>query len=545
MRRTLVSAELPVALDEGDGTPEHESGADEPGVASARYEVSLLDDRLFTTIAVTGLGAAIVYGVQTTAMRLSWPYWKDEAIAVTVASLPADEIPGALRFDASPPAYYWLLHFWMRMFGSGESDTALLSALFAIGTVVVVAAAGVRYAGQGSGLLAATWVILSTPWLLLASETRMYTLVTFLVAALVVALVEGFIADRRPFRLTASALLLVLALTHNWGLIFFGAAATWFFLLERADINRLLRRGGYFVVPAIAYSLLWGPMLAGQVRSAVGPGVPEMDGLSAILGVVRTFGGPVPLFTAVTIVSLAALRLASQSWRAPRRQRAVVMLGLCSLCYLIATYLARELLAGWVPRYLVVLIIPVILAISTLAGWTRVGRLFLAMVLTATALFDIFQGRQLFQHEALPTSYAVEINEWLDSEIGPAARTMLASPSSVALLRWYGGPDHRYVTPIGVVEPQGVFDYRNRLSRLQVHDSGLFEKTVDGLQSDDRLVVVDEPPYNSYYFRLQSLALTRWVDRLQGDPDLEMVGRREVEEERRGRLYTVYVFERV
>ena len=540
-----MSAELPVALGEGAGEPEHESGADEPRAKSLRSEVSLLDDRLFTTIAIVGLGVAIVYGILSTARQLPWPYWKDEAIAVTIASLPPGDIPDALRFDASPPIYYWLLHFWMQMFGSGESATALLSVVFAIGTVVVVAVAGVRYAGLGSGILATTWVILSTPWLLLASETRMYTLLTLLVALLVVALIEGFVADRRPFRLTASALLLVLALTHNWGLIFFGAAATWFCLVERADVKRLLRRSGYFVTPAVTYLLLWGPTLAEQLRSRVGPGVPELEGTGAALAAIWTFGGPVLLGAAAVAVVLSGLRLPSEWARIPTRQRSLITLGLCSLCFLAVTYLARTLLAGWMPRYLVVLLVPVVLAASAMASWTLVGRLALAMGLMATALLDLSQGRQLLQEDAPPTSYAVQIDEWLDDEIGPEPRTIVASPSSVASLRLYVGDRHRYVTPIGVVEPTGVFDYRNRLSRLQVNDRDLLETTVGALRPDGALVVVDEPLDGSRYYDLQSKAITWWVGQLLVARDLELVGRREVEDERTRLGYTVYVFERV
>ena len=537
-----MSAELPVVLGEGAG-PEHESGADEPRVKSSRSEASLPGDRLFITIALAGLGVAIVYGILSTARQLPWPYWKDEAIAVTIASLPPGDILAALRFDASPPAYYWLLHFWIEMFGSGESATALLSALFAIGTVVVVAVAGVRYAGLGSGILAATWVILSTPWLLLASETRMYTLLTFLVAALVVALIEGFVADRRPFRLTASALLLVLALTHNWGLILFGAVATWFCLVERTDVKRLLGRIGYFVAPAVAYLLLWGPTLAEQLRSKVGPGVPELEGRGAALAAVWTFGGPVLLGTAAAAVVFAGLRLPSEWTRIPTRQRSLITLGLCCLCYLVITYLARTLLAGWMPRYLVVLLVPVVLAVSAIAGWTRVGRLVLAAGLMATALLDLSQGRGLLQGEAPPTSYAIQIDEWLHDQIGPEPATIVASPSSVASLRWYLGDRHRYVTPIGVVEPTGVFDYRNRLSRLQMNDPDLLKTTVGAIRPDGALVVVDEPLEGSHYYRIQSKAMTWWVSQLLVARDLELVGRGEVEDERTGLRYTVYVFE--
>ena len=52
--------------------------------------------------------------------------WLDEALTVDIARLPAArQIPDALKHDGAPPLYYFLLHFWMRLFGQSNDGRAL------------------------------------------------------------------------------------------------------------------------------------------------------------------------------------------------------------------------------------------------------------------------------------------------------------------------------------------------------------------------------------------------------------------------------------
>ena len=43
--------------------------------------------------------------------------WLDEALTVNRARLPLSQIAGSVKQDGAPPLYYYLLHFWMRIFG--------------------------------------------------------------------------------------------------------------------------------------------------------------------------------------------------------------------------------------------------------------------------------------------------------------------------------------------------------------------------------------------------------------------------------------------
>src|SRR5947209_20601858 len=59
-------------------------------------------------------------------------FWMDEAITTGIASHPLSAIPGVLRHDGSPPLFYVLLHFWIRLFGSSEAATHSLSLVFGL-----------------------------------------------------------------------------------------------------------------------------------------------------------------------------------------------------------------------------------------------------------------------------------------------------------------------------------------------------------------------------------------------------------------------------
>ena len=54
--------------------------------------------------------------------------WLDEALTVDIARLPLHEIPNALKHDGAPPLYYYLLHFWIVLFGQSNDAVRSLSA---------------------------------------------------------------------------------------------------------------------------------------------------------------------------------------------------------------------------------------------------------------------------------------------------------------------------------------------------------------------------------------------------------------------------------
>ncbi len=106
--------------------------------------------------------------------------WYDEGFSVYLARMGLGEITSRTAHDIHPPFYYYLLHFWVLVFGSTEFSLRFLSAIFGVLTVPLMWAVGKRLLGENGGLLSAALVTVSPLFLWYSQEARMYTLVTFL-----------------------------------------------------------------------------------------------------------------------------------------------------------------------------------------------------------------------------------------------------------------------------------------------------------------------------------------------------------------------------
>jgi len=106
--------------------------------------------------------------------------WYDEGFSIYLARMSVGEITSRTASDIHPPFYYYLLHFWVTIFGSTEFSLRILSTLFGVLSIPLMWATGRRLLGGAAGVLAATLVTLSPLFLWYSQEARMYALVTFL-----------------------------------------------------------------------------------------------------------------------------------------------------------------------------------------------------------------------------------------------------------------------------------------------------------------------------------------------------------------------------
>ncbi|MDQ3147634.1 MAG: glycosyltransferase family 39 protein [Actinomycetota bacterium] len=142
--------------------------------------------------------------------------WLDEALTVNIADLPLGEIGDALRRDGHPPLYYWLLHGWMELFGTGDVAVRALSGVFAVLALPVAWLAG-RHLGGRSVAWTALVLLAANPFAIrYATEARMYSLVVLLVLVGLVAIGRALDAPR-PGRLAlVAAVAGALVLTQYW-----------------------------------------------------------------------------------------------------------------------------------------------------------------------------------------------------------------------------------------------------------------------------------------------------------------------------------------
>src|SRR5208282_157031 len=74
--------------------------------------------------------------------------WLDEALTVDRSHLPVGQIAGSLKEDGAPPLYYYLLHYWMDLFGQSDLATRSLSGVIGVATLPVAWLAGLRFGGR-------------------------------------------------------------------------------------------------------------------------------------------------------------------------------------------------------------------------------------------------------------------------------------------------------------------------------------------------------------------------------------------------------------
>jgi mannosyltransferase len=221
--------------------------------------------------------------------------WLDEALSVNIARLPLSKLPEALKHDGAPPVYYLLLHFWMEVFGQGDTAVRALSGVISIATFPALYFAGRRLGGR-FGAWAAVLVFATSPFAIrYATETRMYALVMFLVAWGYLAVLRA-LERPSPGRCALVALVVAMLLyTHNWSYYLLATVAV--VLLLRAWRGRTPgeRRGAWRVIVAMVIGGLcyvpWLPVVSYQLAHTGTPWGDARLPWSSFAGFIRQFSG--------------------------------------------------------------------------------------------------------------------------------------------------------------------------------------------------------------------------------------------------------------
>ncbi len=108
--------------------------------------------------------------------------WADEGNSVSLSGRSLDLITAGAAHDIHPPLYYYLLHFWMRVFGSSEFAVRALSALLGTALVYLTYLLGRHLSNYWLGLVAAFLSAISPFQVYYSQEARMYILLAALSA---------------------------------------------------------------------------------------------------------------------------------------------------------------------------------------------------------------------------------------------------------------------------------------------------------------------------------------------------------------------------
>ena len=116
-------------------------------------------------------------------INLNQSLWLDEAVQAITSQRSFGYIFQEITGDFHPPLYHFLMHCWVRLFGSSEIALRVPSVLFGVGTVYVLYKINELTKLRINGLIVAIFLATSPFHIYYSQEARMYSMVTFLTAA--------------------------------------------------------------------------------------------------------------------------------------------------------------------------------------------------------------------------------------------------------------------------------------------------------------------------------------------------------------------------
>jgi mannosyltransferase len=334
--------------------------------------------------------------------------WNDEGTSVALAARDLATITRGAANDIHPPLYYYLLHFWMALFGQSELGVRSLSALLGTLAVLLVFALGylltpVQHDGRRTGLLAALFAAVSPFQVYYSQEARMYILTAFLGAASVYALLRllsGWQNDRilenRRYWTTLYAITTILLLySHYFAatvIVVENLAFFWWLVAGREAQPRLQQNHGPAVgrrslllrwvalqaVVAAAY-IPW--LLLAREQLRVWPAISQPLGLaSLVLDLLRVFslGLSVPAVSSPVLLGFAVLLLLGVLMPRVRNPTPYVLCMLYLLVPVGVMYVLSLQRPMYNPKFLLLCSVPFCLLLAQ--GVLRMGRLRLPRV---------------------------------------------------------------------------------------------------------------------------------------------------------------------
>jgi len=251
--------------------------------------------------------------------------WLDEAYSIVLSKMSLSQIMQATGADVHPPLYYFILHYWVALFGASAVAVRLLSVLFGVLTIPMVYLVGRQLFNKEAGLVGALILALSWFNIFYSQEARMYSL-TVLLALISVyfflrLLHRSTLASSAGYVLSTTLLLY----THYYGVFVLFAENTYLITLLVLSKHRTCKLRHWVVLQAIVLALFvpWITFLSTQFlrREATGTWLAQPTTATIINTFVSYSGGTVllALFLGLSVLSLFAYQKVrgAMDWKAP------------------------------------------------------------------------------------------------------------------------------------------------------------------------------------------------------------------------------------
>jgi mannosyltransferase len=481
-------------------------------------------ERLPQPIAIGGVTAVLI-GISAFIRTrfIGGQLWFEEANAIGIAMHPLTRIPALLRHGGGAPLYYLLLHYWIDVFGAGETATHWLSLLLGLLAIPLALWLGWSLLGRRAGLIAATLLAFSAFFTTYADETAPYELLALLGLLAVAAFVHAFIDRRRRWVIVFCACLALMLYTDDAAVFFwFGSAAALIWLLATGRDRRRLALDALacYGVAALVY-LPWLPTVVHQALHATDPfHYAPLLGATVprnLLGSDRVY---VTLAVAV-VVGLAPLLLTSARRRS-RDGRILLALSVIVVASLVVERLASFGAPAWAMRYMG----PAAAALLLLCafGCARSAVVGLAAVVLA-CVFTADPGSFVAAHKSDMRDVAAQ----LAGDLRPGDTVVVAQPEQAPLAYYYLPAGLRYYTALGADTHPSWMNWDGAYARLRAANPRIQEaRLVASLRPGQRLLFIRPLTEGERAWRPAWAALVRrraaqWGAALSSDPRLRVL----------------------
>lgn len=293
--------------------------------------------------------------------------WGDESWAATLAVKPVWQIIKIVSRDTSPPLYYLIDHFWMKVFGTSEVSIRTLTCLFFLGTVFLSFLIAKYLWDEKTGLWAAALTFTSPFLFKYAFEGRMYALL----ALTTTASMYFYLTKKRWGHILAT---LAALYTHHFAIfavlvqIFWQLSQNRPKLFNQNTFKKLVSDFTNFLIIGLLY-LPWLYPLYRQtslVSQGFWLGKPTLKNLVEI---VRTYllgstAGKLPTLAGACLI----LSLLWRRW--PKEKAKTIFLGLWFFLPILMTYMVSQFFQSiFYDRYLLFVIPGALLILASNRRW--------------------------------------------------------------------------------------------------------------------------------------------------------------------------------
>ncbi len=167
------------------------------------------------------MGLLILIGLELRLVFIDLPLWYDEAQSVLIAkmSFPFEINKYLLNIDMQhTPLYFYLLHFWINIFGENDIALRVLSLIFSLTTIPCIYKLAKNFVSEKFALIAPLLVVFNTFNIIYSTEVRMYSIIIFLTVLSMNYLLEYLNTDstKSLIKLTVTNLLMPYTLVGSF-----------------------------------------------------------------------------------------------------------------------------------------------------------------------------------------------------------------------------------------------------------------------------------------------------------------------------------------